>query len=96
MRTLTFAAIVADTALHAEQPLPLPFDENHVSGIHDLTVLLTGRYYYEYEPCMSQTRITRPGQIALRRACTEDELRRLQNETWARFIRERLGDPGRH
>ena len=84
MRTLTFAAVVAATTLHAEEPI-----ESLARDIHEQQPtpcklanepLWTNTYSYG---------------MVFHRLCNAAETR-ARMEQHARGMRERLGDPGRH
>jgi hypothetical protein len=94
MRTLTFAAVIAATALHAEGQKPL-----EVLGTHYEPLEVWGESLRP-PPCPLQEPLPEPGQLpALRRCTPVRELapydRRLW-PLWAQIMRRQVGDPRRH
>jgi hypothetical protein len=97
VRTLSFAVVVAlATAARAQQP----FDESDFRGVHDVTGLLVLRRLELPGPCALPTDQLRtdPGghkDLVFHRVCTSAELR-YRLRTLEQFMRQKLGDPGRH
>jgi hypothetical protein len=102
MKTLTFAAVIAATALRAEttEELLRALKGEGVSGIHDTTANMMGVWGDRAPstacrlPGQSRWSWSTSGQV-FHRLCDAVETRDW-NERFARSVRERLGDPGRH